>query len=583
MILFNNSNSKKIVIMLTLILTITSGICRAQWQSDVRLTFDAASSFMSGNSARCVSSNGDNVSAIWFDNRDGNSEIYFKRSSEKGASWGNDTRLTFNSASSIFPSAASSDSNLHIVWEEYRDGNAEIYYKRSANNGFSWGQDFRLTNNYPNSFSPAISVNGPFVHVVWFDYRDGNAEIYYKRSIDAGATWGADTRLTYNNALSHIPAISLFPGSNGVHVVWEDKRDGNEEIYYKHSTDNGNTWCPDTRLTFNWAKSLSPEISVSMIDNIDNIHIVWFDERDGNQEIYFKHSSNDGANWCPDTRLTNNSNCSKNPSVHATENGSVHLFWQDDRDGNFEVYNKRSLDNGQAWSVDKKITSNNAQSIFPFVTVSDKIVSIIWEEYRDGNPEVYFKRDSTGNPEAINLKITMIVEGFYNLNSNHLNRKDPVKAILRSSTSPYGVIDSAGAIIDSLTFSGIFYFTNAPAGQYFIIVKHRNSIETWSKDGGEFLSKNVLNSYNFSNDIKHAFGMNLKELASSPVRFALYSGDVNQDGFIEVTDLSEIDNDVFNYLYGNPATDIDGNGMVDLSDISIADNNALNYVSLIRP
>ena len=34
------------------------------------------------------------------------------------------------------------------------------------------------------------------MHVVWHDYRDGNSEIYYKRSIDGGVSWSADMQLT---------------------------------------------------------------------------------------------------------------------------------------------------------------------------------------------------------------------------------------------------------------------------------------------------------------------------------------------------------------------------------------------------
>ncbi len=45
---------------------------------------------------------------------------------------------------------------------------------------------------------PVIAINGSVVHVVWSDERDGNYEIYYKRSTDGGVSWGADTRLTNN-------------------------------------------------------------------------------------------------------------------------------------------------------------------------------------------------------------------------------------------------------------------------------------------------------------------------------------------------------------------------------------------------
>jgi hypothetical protein len=77
-------------------------------------------------------------------------------------------------------------------------------------------------------------VAGNNLHVAWYDYRDGNEEIYYKRSIDGGDTWGADTRLTNAAGGSYNPSVAVY--GNNVHVAWQDDRDGNYEIYYKKFT-----------------------------------------------------------------------------------------------------------------------------------------------------------------------------------------------------------------------------------------------------------------------------------------------------------------------------------------------------------
>ena len=71
---------------------------------------------------------------------------------------------------------------MHVVWYDNRDGNNEIYYKRSTDAGINWGADTRLTNNTAYSEYPSVAVSGSVVHVVWNDYRDGNSEIYYKRN-----------------------------------------------------------------------------------------------------------------------------------------------------------------------------------------------------------------------------------------------------------------------------------------------------------------------------------------------------------------------------------------------------------------
>jgi hypothetical protein len=71
---------------------------------------------------------------------------------------------------------------VNVVWEDKRDGNYEIYYKRSTDDGINWGADYRLTNDSLLSGRPSVAVSGSSVHVVWYDGREGNDEIYYKRN-----------------------------------------------------------------------------------------------------------------------------------------------------------------------------------------------------------------------------------------------------------------------------------------------------------------------------------------------------------------------------------------------------------------
>jgi hypothetical protein len=82
------------------------------------------------------------------------------------------------------PSVAVDKSNVHVVWHDDRDSNLgkpEIYYKLSTDNGNNWGADERLTNNPHESWSSSVAVSGNNIHVLWCDWRAGNAEVYYKR------------------------------------------------------------------------------------------------------------------------------------------------------------------------------------------------------------------------------------------------------------------------------------------------------------------------------------------------------------------------------------------------------------------
>ena len=456
-------------LIIFIIISVSSVI--AQWQPEVRLTNNSSESLISSNNAWCVASSGSVVHVVWYDYRDGNSEIYYKRSIDGGVSWSADMQLTNDPASSWNPSVTVSGSVVHVVWQDDRDGNTEIYYKRSIDEGGNWEADTRLTNNASSSVSPSVTVSGPAVHVVWFDNRDGNEEIYYKRSLDFGGSWGTDIRMTNNSAISRNPSVTA--SGSAAHVVWEDNREGNWEIYYKGSIDEGVNWDPDTRLTNNTANSWYPSVSSSGSD----VHIVWSDDRDGNLEIYYKGSINKGVNWDADTRLTNNSAASRTPSV-SVSGQAVHVVWDDRRGGaSGEIYYKRSTDAGVSWIADTQLTVNFA-SQNPSVSVSGTAVYVVWKDYRDGNWEIYSKQNPTGNPVGI-INISSEIPNEFSLGQNYPNPFNPATkikfALHNKSFANLVIYDGLGREVETIvneqlnagSYKADWNASNFPSGVYF--------------------------------------------------------------------------------------------------------------------
>ncbi|MBL0107484.1 MAG: hypothetical protein IPP52_09410 [Ignavibacteria bacterium] len=115
---------------------------------------------------------------------------------------------------------------------------------------------------------------------------------------------------------------------------------------------------------------------------------------------------------------------------------------------------------------------------------------------------------------------------------------DTAIVLLRNSASPYSVIDSAKSVLNS-NGTGTFLFNNSSNDVgYYLPVKHRNSIETWSASPQSFIGS-VL-SYAFTSAAAQAFGSNMKLVEG---KWCFYSGDINQDGTIDASDLSDADND----------------------------------------
>jgi len=180
------------------------------------------------------------------------------------------------------------------------------------------------------------------------------------------------------------------------------------------------------------------------------------------------------------------------------------------------------------------------------------------------------------------LDVSVIMEGFYDPSANNMRLSDIATAYFRNSTSPYAIVDSSTALINATTFTGSFLMDNAPTGTYYIVVKHRNTIETWSAGTISYTQPSTV-SYNFTSAASQAFGNNMIQVDASPVRFGIYSGDVTQDGIVDGSDGALIDNDAFNFVTGYVNTDVTGDGIVDGSDGAIVDNNAFNFVGVVRP
>jgi len=149
---------------------------------------------------------------------------------------------------------------------------------------------------------------------------------------------------------------------------------------------------------------------------------------------------------------------------------------------------------------------------------------------------------------------------------------------LHNATFPYSL--AAGPFTVALNMNGSASLT-LPASMtasYFIVVKHRNSVETWNGSPVPFGSGSV--SYNFTSAAGQAFGNNLKLISG---KYVIYGGDVNQDGFVDTADLAPIDNDSYNFLTGYLSTDVNGDGSVDTGDMTIADNNSAIFIAKIVP
>ncbi|HOZ52819.1 MAG TPA: choice-of-anchor I family protein [Chitinophagaceae bacterium] len=113
---------------------------------------------------------------------------------------------------------------------------------------------------------------------------------------------------------------------------------------------------------------------------------------------------------------------------------------------------------------------------------------------------------------------------------------------------------------------------------YWMAIKHRNHIKTWSANP---ITISEYTNYNFSNAATKAYGANQKEVSIGT--WAFYSGDINQDENIDLLDLGILEADINNFIFGYYPTDINGDGNVDLLDAALVETNVNAFVFSIHP
>ena len=178
-----------------------------------------------------------------------------------------------------------------------------------------------------------------------------------------------------------------------------------------------------------------------------------------------------------------------------------------------------------------------------------------------------------------NLTIKAFFEGSYDAaTGTHIS--DTVTVKLYKSTAPYDFVQSFKTTINDKGIASVNLPVSELGKTYFVALANRNSIETWSANPVEI--KNIVSNpaadVCFSCASSNTYGANVK---SGTGAFLIYSGDINQDGLCDASDLANCSNNQnqFGYL----GADVNNDTVVDNIDLNIVDNNVSNIIQIIKP
>lgn len=328
-----------------------------------------------------------------------------------------------------FPSVAAFGDSIFLVWHDYRHGgifNSEIYGRAMALSG-TRGPELRLTTTlhpgHPgdNGYVPSVAVTGGAVYVAWYDFRwdPNHADIFSKRRTAGGwvTPLGDSSDVNVSRAVtqgysSDAPALAVTGDvAVPIHAIWADRRAGaGAQSRIRHAQfDAATGWSVPSTVA---AAATSMEAPTAAVDADGTLYVVWVDGRQASHSLYTRSLPPGGA-WGPEILLTDPTIEAGDPSLVATDDGALHLVWQDARIDflNREIIYRRRPP-GEAWDVsgaaDVQLSFAAGRSDRPSIVSDDGVdapggphLAVLWRDRRSGVNDIYLREFRPEGPIGI--------------------------------------------------------------------------------------------------------------------------------------------------------------------------------------
>lgn len=283
-----------------------------------------------------------------------------------------------------YPTVTSQGSSIYMVWQVVEGKPSQLYFRRSPDEGTTWTDPVRISNDNSECYPPAMAVHSGVIHVSWMDFGEIiDGKIFYARSLDSGKTWQKNVILVTNANSARYPLLACK--DNSVYLVWQDVEN---QVFFKVSTDQGTTWSEVTLLGKVGRHScycFPPAISVGYKE----LMVVWTDFREdlkGLKKIFSRHSTDKIVN----------------KMSPAEPRRTTHMI--------SSVVCRKSTDNGRTWqkeqilSATRVLTETRDEIDNPAILSDGAETSLFWLDKRNlPLGEIFFARF---NPETAKFPLT---------------------------------------------------------------------------------------------------------------------------------------------------------------------------------
>ena len=311
-----------------------------------------------------------------------------------------------------------------VSWYEFRDGDADAWFQRLDSVGNKIGVNERLntdiTMGWQGDPQSAMGPDGRSLFS-WEDRRDiGNSDLFAQRFDAAGNRLGDNFRVSDSAAPGDQSMSGAWIAPNGVALVaWDDRRYGlSGDIFAQFLNPDGSFM--DTNFRVNddpvgYANQYEPKVSG---DSSGRFVVVWEDGRgQGNSDwnIFCQRFNSQGQRLGSNIQVTTDDSIQWTPRVSCGLNGAFVVTWDDNRNGNWDVYAQRYDAGGSALGQNFKVNDDNGSTdqLSSGVSVNKYgEFMVVWTDGRGGNYDVYARRyDANGIASGPSFRLNDVSAG----------------------------------------------------------------------------------------------------------------------------------------------------------------------------
>ncbi len=313
---------------------------------------------------------------------------------------------------------AGGGSGAIVTWQDYRSGALDIYAQRVLATGIpdpAWPTDgLAVCTAGGSQQSPTIAADagapaggGSGAIVAWYDYRNGNYDIYAQHVLASGVAdpaWPANGLAVCTAAGDQQAPVVVGDGSGNVIMFWPDYRSGAPDVYAQRVLASGAVdpaW-PAAGLAVCTAGQTQRR-TVAVADGTGGAIVAWEDYRNGIYlDIYAHHVLGSGVvdpAWTADgVALSTNPYDQSYPAIASDGAGGALVTWADlSNASDADIFAQRVLASGvadPAWTAGgiAVCMAASTQANPRLVPDGSGGALITWQDGRAGDSDIYAQR-----------------------------------------------------------------------------------------------------------------------------------------------------------------------------------------------